>query len=225
MRNMFMLVGLVVPAAVSAATFDFTALGANNTLLANTVVQNGVTAYGYQTNLTTAANLWLRNQTNDHGLGVCATAEAASCATGGGDVNELDNAGTLEFIVLQRPNGTFWTQLWVSSLDGGGTGGSEEGRLVWGNSIAELTAGTNFFDFLYVGGSVEKEILGGAGSFDPNALYVMFTHAPGVGTNNDYLVWRGAYERSGQLVPEPGTLVLLSVAALSLLASRRRKAH
>jgi PEP-CTERM motif len=222
-RRLFTLVAMALPAAASAATFDFTTLGANNTLLPNTVVVGGVTARGFQTNLSTPAALWLRNQTNDHGLGVCS--EGASCATGGGDVNELDNAGTPEFIVLERPNGTHWTQLWVSSLDNGGSGGSEEGMLVWGNSLAELAAGTNSFLFGWpnFGASVEGNILalGAAFGFDPNALYVMFTHPAGAGDNNDYLVWRGAYNEGRFLVPEPGTLALLG-AALAFATLRRR---
>jgi hypothetical protein len=217
-----MLLALALPAAASAAVFDFTTLGANNTLLADTVVVNGVTARGFQSNLSTPAHLWLRNDTNDHGLGVCS--EGASCARGGGDVNELDNHGTPEFIVLQRPDGTYWTQLWVSSLDSGGSGGSEEGLLVWGNSLVELMAGTNAFQFAsgtFAG--VEGDILSlaVASGFNPDALYVLFTHPAGVGDNNDYLVWRGAYNEGRFLVPEPGTLTLLGAAA-ALAALRRR---
>jgi len=224
-RKLITLLALAVPAAASAATFDFTTLGANNTLLADTVVVNGVTARGFQSNLSTTAPLWLRNQPSDHGLGVCS--EGASCATGGGDVNELDNAGTLEFIVLERPNGTHWTQLWVSSLDSGGSGGSEEGLLVWGNSFADLVAGTNAFQFAsgtFPG--VEGDILSlaAASGFDPDARYVLFTHPAGVGDNNDYLVWRGAYNEGRFLVPEPGTLALLG-AAVALAALRRRTRH
>jgi hypothetical protein len=216
---------LAVPVAASAVTFDFTNLppGVNNTLLTNSETVNGVIARGFQSNLNSAAPLWLRNVPNDHGLGVCS--EGASCATGGGDVNELDNAGTPEFIVLQRPDGTHWTQLWVSSLDSGGSGGSEEGKLVWGNSLAELAAGTNSFLFAWpnFGGAVEGNILSllAASGFNPDALYVMFTHPTGVGDNNDYLVWKGAYERGRFLVPEPGTLALLGTA-LAIGALRRR---
>ena len=226
MRKLITLVALAIPAAASAAAFDFTTLGANNTLLSDTVVVNGVTARGFQSNLNTAAALWLRNQPGDHGLGVCS--EGASCLTGGGDVNELDNAGTPEFIVLQRPNDTHWTELWVSSLDSGGSGGSEEGRLVWGNSLAELAAGTNAFQFGWPNfdPSVEGDILSllAASGFNPDALYVMFTHPTGVGDNNDYLVWRGAYGEGRFLVPEPGTLGLIA-AALAFGALRRRTRH
>lgn len=223
MRRLITLAALALPAAASAATFDFTTLGANNTPLSDTVLVNGVTARGFESNLSTAAPLWLRNQTNDHGLGVCAKGEP--CATGGGDVNELDNAGTPEFIVLERPTGTHWTQLWVSSLDSGGSNGSEEGRLVWGNSFAELMAGTNSFQFGWpnFATSVEGDILAlaAANGFDPNALYVLFTHPANAGDNNDYLVWRGAYNEGRFLVPEPGTLALLG-AALAFGALRRR---
>ena len=133
MRKLFTVMALALPAAASAATFDFTTLGANNTLLGGSVVVGGVTARAFQGDLNTGSKLWLRNEPNDHGLGVCSEGDA--CGTGGGDVNELDNSGTLEFIVLERPDGTHWTQLWVSSLDSGGTGGSKEGRLVWATAL------------------------------------------------------------------------------------------
>ena len=210
-----------LPALASAIAFDF-APGANNTPIGPSLTVNGVTAEAFGGNLSTPSTLWRRNVPNDHGLGVC-TETNATCTTGGGDVNELDNNGTLEFIVLTRPADTVWTSLWVSSLDGGGDGGSEEGRLVWGNSFAELAAGTNFFDFAFgnFGALVEGDILtlAAAAGFDGTALHVLFRHPVGVGTNNDYLVWRGVVENR---VPEPATIALLGLGA-ALLGWRRRR--
>lgn len=49
----------------------------------------------------------------------------------------------------------------------------------------------------------------------------MFTHPAGAGVNNDYLVWRAAYNEGRFLVPKPGTLASLGMA-LAFATLRRR---
>lgn len=75
----------------------------------------------------TPSLLYLRNQTDDHGLGVCSEDGATACgpASGYGDVNGLGNFGNTEVIRLTLPTGKMWKSLWVSSLDSGGAGRSE----------------------------------------------------------------------------------------------------
>ena len=64
------------------------------------------------------ANLYRRNETNDHGFGICNPLESPCPGpSGGGDINELDNAGQSELIVLQLPAGYKWVSVQISSMD------------------------------------------------------------------------------------------------------------
>ena len=213
-------VGLATP------TINF-ANGTNDTLLGISETVGGITIYGGAWNGSSVhfANLWLRNQPNDHGLGVCSEGNRA-CSSGGGDVNELDNSGNYEGILLDKGAGSAnWASLWVSSLDSGGSNGHETGTLLWGNSLSDLLG--NYFSFSYgdFGTSVEGDVLGlsQAGSFDPTARYVIFlagtpsciagAQTPGCnGTDNDYLV----YGASLASVPEPPALGLFGLGVLLL---------
>lgn len=118
-------------AQAAVVSFDSTSLGANNTPLAQNVTVNTVRAdafkYSGASNVAggtfSSANttLWLRNESNDHGLGVCSEG-ASNCSSKGGDVNEISSLTNLEVLRLTRPDNHVWTSLWVSSLDGGGAG-------------------------------------------------------------------------------------------------------
>jgi hypothetical protein len=216
-------------AAQASVTFDFTTLGSNNTSLGNTVTVNGVTAEGLVTNslLTTFTPnlLWLRKEANDNGLGVCSEG-APACGSGGGDVNELSNQFRLEAIRLTRPSDTNWSQLWVSSLDSGGSSNSEKGVLYWSNSATSFSPVDSFsFGYPAFSGTSVEGNLPLPGGFNAGARYLLFTNNAGNGTNNDYLVFGGVLASPvfEQSIPEPGSMVLFGVGLILLAVARRRK--
>ena len=218
-----------------AVDFDF---GSNQTEAANiqqtlssTYTDNGVTATAYEYDTTTGwitSELWARSETNDHGLGVC-SADETNCTPsptggyvgGGGDRNELSNQKNGEAILLTRPDDHKWTSLWVSSLDGGGTGASEEGVFYYGdtNDIGTLLLGSGV-DFAYSAGDpVEMALDSLITEMIAASRYILFTHRSTVGDNNDYLVWKGAIEPVPEEipgVPAPAPLALLGIGGLAL---------
>lgn len=223
----------VIAAPAHAIEFDFTNLnGGAEGLLPNSVSDNGVNATGWASDPSDVdsihelreANLWLRNVTNDHGLGVCSEG-AEECRTGGGNVNELDNDGLFEAIMLENTNGGVWAELWVSSLDGNQDGPIPEmGTVMWADEIKNFSH-ENAFSFAFgdFGSKVEGNILSlaAASGFDKSATFLLF-FAGDFGQNfddNDYLVWKGVVA-----VPAPGVVALLGLGLIGMGLARRRRA-
>lgn len=217
--------------AQAAPPIDFTTIppGTNNQPLAHSETAGGVTASAFVYNGGTSYTdviLWLRNQTNDHGLGVCSEGNS-TCKSGGGDVNELSNQLKDEVIRLTAGTLNLWTDVWVSSLDTGGSNDLEQGIVYWSNSATpDLSALTgieidkNDITGGGVEGSIWKHLV--ANGFDASADYIFFRADPlnteGGKANNDYLVWGVGT----QPVPEPGTYALMGVGlALAGFAFRR----
>ena len=225
------------PSAQAVPIYDFSnaSVGSLVTNLGSSAtLEGGIVASAYYYDGTTwqTSILIARDETNDHGLGVCSegTTNCSIGGTGDGDDNELSQLTKTEAILLERPTNTFWTSLWLSSLDNNGgntTQGLENGILYWGNTnvIATLINPLNSYPFAYpaFGGSlVEGELLNSG--FDPFARYMLFLPGGTVGTNNDYLVWGASLGRPvGDVpVPEPASLLLLGSGLVAVAHKRRR---
>lgn len=183
----------------------------------------------------TGANIFGRNQTNDHGIGICNPAEVASCGTGsgGGDWNELSNAHNAELIRLTLSTGTSWVSVQLSSLDGNGyssdpanAGYWERGQL-WASATGVPGSWTLICTFgaygtgtcVNVGGTSVEPIfmIPAAYAGTPYLFFHPYDWRPGgTSTNNDFLVMAAT-------VPEPSTILLMGSGLLVLSLLRRRR--
>jgi len=227
---------LLSTAALADPNVDFTSLGPTatfNSATYDSVSLDGVTAAGFlylggTTYTQSDSQLWLRNNPGDNGLGVCSTGEDCGPvnSTGFGDSNELSNGVNDEVIRVSRDVGPAWTDVWVSSLDEGGTNGVEKGVVYWSNVAApDLNSMTGITIDMNnsLGGSTEGSIFGylTANGMDATAQYLFFRSSPvnvdqGATGNNDYLVY------GVSAVPEPESYLML-LAGLGLLGFGRRR--
>jgi PEP-CTERM motif len=184
----------------------------------------GVIATAWVLNTTWVSSyLYLRNDDEDHGLGVCSES-LSDCQTKGGDVNELSNQSRKELIRLELPANKMWTSLWVSSLDSGGSNSHEQGVLSWSNTADPNSARLGSFGFGYGDfGSLVEGSLTFPSAFPTTAKYLFFTNNWTNGSDNDFLVWKGTIADQPGHMPEPASLILLGSGLIGAVARHRRK--
>jgi hypothetical protein len=192
---------LMLPGSSQAVEIDFSA-GTVGDLGTDTFVDpgTGLTVQGLYLDggVWTPANLFRRNETNDHGFGVCNPGEQPCPGPpGGGDINELDNAEQSELIVLQLPAGYEWVSVQISSMD------PNPGFLVPERGILYADYdGVLSTTFGLVGDTQLETFTGGVDPLEaifkidpaysqaPYLVFEPFDHTGGATTNNDYLVYK-----------------------------------
>lgn len=193
--------------------------------------------YNTATNTWDPANLYRRNETNDHGFGVCNPNETPCPGpSGGGDINELDNSGTREAMRLTLPTGYEWRAVFVSSVDG------DERGLLFADSDLNLNStpgmiGETVLAMYDASGPVEFGIpIAPANATSPYLVFEPYDWSYG-GTctsykikkgycsgDNDHLVWKVLVDSPDIEVPEPAGIALFGLGLVGFAAMRRRRA-
>ena len=228
-----LMLGFSVSAFAASPPINFTTAGTPssfNSTVHHTATVGGITvdAFTYSGGAYTASQLWLRNDgpsSGEFGFGVCSEGTklcGPPSGTGNGDYNELSNEINSEVIRLTLPTKMKWSNLFVSSLDTGGSHNNESGILYWSNSPIPLLSTLGFADFSHTTlnanyGSIWSLL---PASFNPNDKYLFFTPDASNGTNNDYLVWGAGVSP----VPEPSTyaMMLAGLGLIGFIAYRRK---
>jgi hypothetical protein len=166
--------------------------------------------------------LFVRNDGSEKGFGVCAPGELSNAACnppatftgGGGDINELDNFGSLEMIRLKLAAGYKWVSVTLASLDG-----PEQGEVRYDNSPITNVQRPGTLGSSFTANANPTRTLSAALYESASYLYILPGLTGGTATNNDYLVWKVEVAP----VPEPATIGLLALGLLAVgaLAMRR----
>jgi hypothetical protein len=227
--------------AAATTTIDFSTIAPAGDLGSSSFVDGGtgLTVQGFYFDdlsenwVTGGANLYVRNQTNDHGLGVCSPADRGqggasgnNCPgpNGGGDWNELDNEDAAELIRLELPAGYEWVSVQLSSLDTNSNTVSEFGRLSTSPDGDPENLGVTLWEFQGGVDPIEAIFLIPASA--ATARYLFFEPIDWGATatnpdNNDFLVYQATIDR--RQVPEPGTLALFGLGLLAIGRARRKR--
>lgn len=229
---------LLAPMSAAAAiTIDFSSIGAPGDSGSSTYVDgSGLTVQGFYYDLdneawsSAGANLYVRDETNDHGLGVCSPADRVSTGnlcpgpSGGGDWNELDDEDTNELIRLALPAGYEWVSVQLSSLDANNGSGFEYGQL-WADLDGDPSSlDTVLWQFRGDGPVEPSFFIPGSAATAPYLFFEPFDWSiGGLSTNNDFLVYQATIDRPDRDVVEPGAIGILAIGLLALGRIRRRR--
>ena len=227
---------LLVSTFTVADTITFTAVVGSYGTSSYTLNGVKIDAYYFDsgTNTWKSATLFGRNETNDHGVGICDPAEATNCGTGsgGGDYNEISNELRPETLRLTLPTGYTWGNVQISSLDTNSGTGNEHGVLyssTTGTPGASGSIGTQICTFAATG----TQTCASTGGMEPTiTIPASFANSPYLfleakdlsnpsNTNNDFLLYSVTINKVS--TPEPGSLVLLGSGLTALGGLLRRK--
>jgi hypothetical protein len=236
---------LSVPTFAAATTIDFSSIGGPGDLNMSSYIDPGtnLAVQGFYFNELTemwvmgGANLYVRDEENDHGIGICSPLDRGQgdadsddeCPgpEGGGNWNELDNEDLREIIRLELPAGYEWVSVQLSSLDTNGNLNLPEFGRLYANNTLDGDPGTiESILWSFQGGvePVEPVFFIPASASLSRFLFfepIDWDDPPSNPDNNDFLVYQATIDRRDAV--EPGTLGLLGIGIVALGRARRRR--